>query len=116
MDEVLAAGLHGGITDYLDYLERMVVLGDDATRVSLLDGELPKLTATVRDLIEQHRPDSKGRCPCRPRWRRGRTPSCRVWATAHRHLIAVEPAAPPTSAARHVTPADHTTRAPSAGC
>lgn len=115
MDEVLAASLLGGITDHLDYLERLLALGDDHTRASILASELPKLTATVRDLIEQHRPDSQGRCPCRPRWRRGRTPSCRVWATAHRHLIAVEPAAPPT-AARHATPADQTTGAPSAGC
>ncbi|MGM1058372.1 hypothetical protein [Saccharothrix sp. Mg75] len=99
MDEALTAESHGDLTGHLDYLEHMLVLGDDATRTAILAGELPKLTATVRDLIEQHRPDSKGRCPCRPRWRRGRTPSCRIRATAHRHLIAVEPAAPPTSAA-----------------
>ncbi|GAB2994183.1 hypothetical protein [Saccharothrix stipae] len=116
MSEVLAASLPDGVTDYLDYLERMVELGDDATRASLLNGELPRLVATVRDLIEQHRPDSQGRCPCRPRWRRGRTPSCRIRATAHRRLIAVEPVAPPTGAARHATPADHSTRALSAGC
>lgn len=116
MDDAPAAGSHGGIADYLDYLERMVVLGDDTTRASLLNGELPKLVATVRDLIEQHRPDAKGRCPCRPWWRRGRTPSCRIRATAHRHLTAVEPDAPPTSAPRHATPADQSTGAQSAGC
>ncbi|QFZ20511.1 hypothetical protein [Saccharothrix syringae] len=115
MDDIPAAGSHGGITDYLDYLDRLVRLGDDATRASLLNGELPKLVATVRDLIEQHRPDSKGRCPCHTWWRRGRTPSCRVRATVHRHLIAVEPAAPRSSAARHATPADQTTGASSAG-
>lgn len=116
MDEVLAASLHGGITDHLDYLERLLALGDDHTRASILASELLRLTATVRDLIEQHRPDSEGRCPCRPWWRRGRTPSCRVWATAHRHLIAVESVAPPTGAARHAISAGQTTGAPSAGC
>lgn len=52
MDEVLAASLHGGITDHLDHLERLLALGDEDTQASVLAGELPKLMATVRDLIE----------------------------------------------------------------
>ncbi|GAA1309127.1 hypothetical protein [Saccharothrix xinjiangensis] len=114
MDDVLAAGLHSGLVERLDYLDRLAAHGDDTTRTMVLD---TRLTAPLRDLIKDHQPDARGRCPlCRPRWRRGRTPSYRVWATAHRQLIALEPAAPPTGAARHATPVDHTAGAPSAGC
>ncbi|CCH33005.1 hypothetical protein ABZ816_33375 [Actinosynnema sp. NPDC047251] len=105
MDEVLAANLHDGLTSILDAYDLMATEGGPTAHQALADSAVPRLTGTLRDLLDQHRSDPRGRCRiCQPRWRI-RPPRCRVLLIAHQHLIAVETPATPTRAARHATPA-----------
>ncbi|MEV0681710.1 hypothetical protein AB0I60_34830 [Actinosynnema sp. NPDC050436] len=106
MDEVLAASIHAELDGTLATYDRMAVDGDPTAHQALLTSGVLRLTGTIRDLLDEHRPDPRGRCrTCRPRWRIGRAPRCPVWFTVHRHLIAVEQPGTPTRAARHATPA-----------
>ncbi|SMC93445.1 hypothetical protein SAMN05661093_02979 [Kibdelosporangium aridum] len=56
------------------------------------------LTSAVREILELHQPDCKGRCRECTGWPRNRKFPCRVWLIAHRHLLIP----PPNQEVRHV--------------
>lgn len=90
VDRVLGQILRKAVGDRLDLLDELVSDADNRSLLSVARGELPRLISGWRDLLATHAPDSRGRCPeCSNPWR-PRVAPCRVWRTAHEHLVAVE--------------------------
>ena len=90
MDRVLGQILRKAVWDRLDLLDELVSDADNRSLLSVARGELPRLISGWRDLLATHAPDSRGRCSeCSNLWR-PRVAPCRVWWTAHAHLVAVE--------------------------
>jgi hypothetical protein len=89
LDESMSAQL-GTLADF-------VVRADDAALASVAKSEIPPLVATVRALLEEHKPDANGQCRvCKVRrvrflffwWRRPNVP-CRAYLTAFQHLVGI---------------------------
>ncbi|GAB3684803.1 hypothetical protein [Saccharopolyspora tripterygii] len=79
--------LRKAVLDRLDALDRAV--GEDAPEVLLpiARTELYRFTEALKTLLDDHEPDSGGRCPsCRGTLRRRPWP-CKVWQAAHQQLI-----------------------------
>ena len=74
-------------------LERLTAVEDMAVRtgshlsVRMARTHLKTITGGWRELLLQHQPDLKGRCPICSGWLRRRRWPCEVWVTAHHHLI-----------------------------
>jgi hypothetical protein len=83
----LEASLHEYLTDVAERANA----ADDHAAVPLAKLELPRIAAALRAILEEHRPDDRGRCPtCRTR-RFGRSPApCRAYLTAHLSLLVTE--------------------------
>jgi hypothetical protein len=88
MPHPAALALPTEVYRHLDYLNTLATDGDTASRAALADTEILRLTTAWRDLLDQHQPDNRGRCPRCSGWRRRRRYPCSVWATAYRHLLA----------------------------
>jgi hypothetical protein len=54
--------------------------------------QLKSITGGWRELLLEHQPDAKGRCPVCSGWLRRRRWPCQVWVTAHEHLLGEWPA------------------------
>jgi hypothetical protein len=73
-------------------LTRSVDESDTEKLADLARAELPLLVAALRDTLEEHRPDSRGRCPvCPPRFARLRLrrrghPPCRAYLAVQLRL------------------------------
>lgn len=106
MDEVLASTLRDAVLDRLNHLDLLATDGDEHSRAALAETEITRMTTAWRALLDQHQPDSNGRCPrCTSRWwSRGGTHPCSVWTTAHQHLIGENTRSSRTG--RHVPTAD----------
>ncbi|TWF92737.1 hypothetical protein FHU35_1619 [Saccharopolyspora dendranthemae] len=79
--------LRKAVLDRLDALDRAV--DEDAPEVLLpiARSELYRFTEALKTLLDDHEPDSDGRCPsCRGTLRRRPWP-CKVWQAAHHQLI-----------------------------
>ncbi|QWF81084.1 hypothetical protein [Amycolatopsis sp. CA-230715] len=99
MDEVLTATLQQTVVEHLNYLDVLVADGDTPSKAALAETEVARLTAAWRRLLDQHAPDSRGRCArCSPRWRHN---ECTVWETAHQQLIGDDAPSGPDRAGRH---------------
>ncbi|SFQ29416.1 hypothetical protein [Amycolatopsis rubida] len=87
MDEVLNSELQTAVHRRLDYLDDMAKNADDPSKSKLADTAIPQLTEGFRDLLAAHDTDELGRClSCSPRRFFGRV-ECKVWRSAHQHLI-----------------------------
>lgn len=93
MDENLTATLTAGVYERLDYLDRLALEGDDLSRAALAETEILRLTTAWRELLSQHSPDERGRCPQCSGWRRPHRHPCTVWTTAHQLIAADGPSA-----------------------
>jgi hypothetical protein len=96
MNKTLTTMLSRAVHGRLDYLDRLICRTDDRPPSSLADVEIARLTVTLRDLLNQHGQDDRGRCrECSGLFRRRAHP-CSVWTVAHQHLVAncVEPTGP----------------------
>ena len=90
----MQAAVHHRLTE----LTRSVDESDQERLISLAENEIPRLVAALREVLTEHEPDAKGRCPtCRRRqpWspfrRRRRTP-CRAYLAVRLRLDAEDPA------------------------
>ena len=91
---VTDTALRKAVLDRLDALDRAV--GEDAPEVLLpiARSELHRFTEALKTLLDDHEPDSDGRCPsCRGTLRRRPWP-CKVWQAAHHQLITDRSGAP----------------------
>lgn len=72
------------VMDRLAAVENMTLRSDAAHAAR---DYLRNITGGWREVLAEHQPDRKGRCPiCSGRLRRRRWP-CQVWVTAHQQLI-----------------------------
>lgn len=82
-------------------LERLAAVEDIAVRagsqlsVRMTRTHLKTITGGWRELLLEHQPDLRGRCPVCSGWLRRRRWPCQVWVTAHHHLIGGETPEPP---------------------
>ena len=87
MDEDSAASVQAAVIERLDYLDKLAIYGDRASRAAMATTEIARLTGAWRSLLEQHLPDSHGRCPRCSGWRLWQRRPCRVWRMVHEHLV-----------------------------
>jgi hypothetical protein len=82
--------LDKSLHDHLSDLVRLAANADDRTAVDLARAELPRMVAALKALLDEHRPDEKGRCStCRSRRFSRRLPApCRAYLAAHLCLTA----------------------------
>jgi hypothetical protein len=91
VDRVLGQILRQAVWDRLDMLDELARSADNGSLLSVARSELPRLTYGWRALLATHAPDSRGRCPqCSSHWRPRASP-CKVWRSAHEHLVSAEP-------------------------
>lgn len=81
----LDRSLHDRLGELVVKAER----GDDDTALDLARVELPKMVTALRALLDEHRPDERGRCAtCRTRrFSRKRPAPCRAYLAAHLCLV-----------------------------
>ncbi len=90
MDEILAATLSQAVHERLDYLDTLFECADDRSLSALADIEITRLTDTLRDMLDQHRPDARGRCRQCSGLFRHRAHPCSLWTVAHQHLVTAD--------------------------
>lgn len=85
MASSLFGQLDRSLHDRLGELARLARRADDETALQLARHDLPRLVTAVQALLDEHRPDERGRCQtCRRGRFRRRLPSpCRAYLTAH---------------------------------
>jgi len=83
MDE----NLRDAVLERLALLDRAVEDGETEALVPLARAEIHRLADCWRLLLTVHQPGEDGRCKACPGWLWHRRWPCRVWNTAHRHLI-----------------------------
>jgi hypothetical protein len=101
-DAVLSSALRDATYGWLDRLERLTRAVDVSSRAMLAETELVRLIVAWRALLGEHEPGQDGRCPSCSGWRQRRGYRCRVWVSAHRHLVTGEVTSQaPASGGRH---------------
>lgn len=83
--------LETSLHEYLAGVIERAGTADDAGAAALARLELPRIATALAQVLEEHEPDDRGRCPaCRTR-RLGRSPApCRAYLTAHLCLLVTE--------------------------
>jgi hypothetical protein len=83
--------LESSLHDYLSGVVERAQNADDRTTATMTRLELPRIATALQQVLEEHEPDDRGRCPtCRTR-RFGRAPApCRAYLTAHLCLLMTE--------------------------
>ncbi|MGH4026722.1 MAG: hypothetical protein ACRDRV_19290 [Pseudonocardiaceae bacterium] len=79
--------LRRAVLERLAAVEEMAVRTGSHLTVRVARTHLKTITGGWRELLLEHQPDLKGRCPVCSGWLRRRRWPCQVWVTAHRHLI-----------------------------
>ncbi|GAB3466452.1 hypothetical protein [Actinophytocola sediminis] len=95
MSSPIFGQLETSLADYLTDISGRARHGDDRAAADVARSELPKLIEALLGVLDEHSPDSTGRCTnCRP-GRFSRTPApCRAYLTAHLCLVDVTDEAP----------------------
>jgi hypothetical protein len=83
--------LRRAVLERLAAVEEMAVQTGSHLSVRVARTHLKTITGGWRELLLEHQPDLKGRCPVCSGWLRRRRWPCQVWVTAHRHLIGEGP-------------------------
>ena len=79
--------LRRAVLERLAAVEEMAVRTGSHLSVRVARTHLKTITGGWRELLLEHQPDLKDRCPVCSGWLRRRRWPCQVWVTAHRHLI-----------------------------
>ncbi|MGH3796237.1 MAG: hypothetical protein ACRDSP_15245 [Pseudonocardiaceae bacterium] len=79
--------LRRAVLERLAAVEEMAVRTGSHLSVRATRTQLRSITGGWRELLLEHQPDLKGRCPVCSGWLRRRRWPCQVWVTAHEHLI-----------------------------
>lgn len=79
--------LRRAVLERLAAVEEMAVRTGSHLSVRMARTHLKTITGGWRELLLEHQPDLKDRCPVCSGWLRRRRWPCQVWVTAHRHLI-----------------------------
>lgn len=87
--------LRRAVLDRLAAVEDIAVRAGSQLSVRVARSHLKTITGGWRELLLEHQPDLKGRCPVCSGWLRRRRWPCQVWVTAHHHLIGGETPEPP---------------------
>lgn len=87
MDEILASTLSDAVYGRLDYVDDLVDAADAESLRALATTEMARLTETVRAMLVQHEPDSRGHCPQCSGWLRHQRHPCSIWAVAHQRML-----------------------------
>jgi len=83
--------LESSLAGYLTGVTTRARHGDDRAVAAVARAELPKLVGALRAVLDEHSPDSAGRCARCRRRRFGRSPGpCRAYLTAHLCLVVVD--------------------------
>lgn len=92
MASSLFGQLDRSLHDRLGFLVGRALRGDDDAALNLAREEMPKVISALRALLEEHRPDERGRCEtCRRGRLRRRLPSpCRAYLAAHLCLVVTD--------------------------
>lgn len=72
------------VMERLAAVEELTLRADAA---SAARAQLKNITGGWREVLAQHQPNRKGRCPVCSGWLRRRRWPCQVWVAAHQHLI-----------------------------
>ncbi|MBO0839645.1 MAG: hypothetical protein J2O49_02355 [Sciscionella sp.] len=102
--------LDASVLAHIDHVTALAEHAGDTTAAELARAELPRLVGALRAVLDEHRPDARGRCRvCRGRslFRRAVAAPCRAYLNAYLSLtIDTEPpsAHPATESARPATP------------
>jgi hypothetical protein len=88
----LDRSLHARLGDLVRRAQR----GDDDTAANLARVELPKIITALRELLDEHTPDERGRCAtCRRKRFSRKLPSpCRAYLAAHLCLMITDEVRP----------------------
>jgi hypothetical protein len=83
--------LETSLHDYLAGVIERARTSDESAAADLARIELPRIATALQQVLQEHEPDDRGRCPtCRTR-RFGRAPApCRAYLTAHLCLLVTE--------------------------
>lgn len=87
MDEILTSTLRDAVYGRLTYVDDLVDAADAESLCALATSEMARLTETVRAMLVQHEPDSRGHCPQCSGWLRPRRHPCSVWTVAHQRML-----------------------------
>jgi hypothetical protein len=83
--------LESSLNGYLVELTRRGESADTTTALRIANHELPRVVAALRAVLDEHRPDDRGRCPTCRRRLFGRAPApCRAYLAAHLCLLVTE--------------------------
>jgi hypothetical protein len=82
--------MEASLQDYLATLSARAQTGGEHA-AQLARAELPRIVAALQALLDEHHPDSQGRCPtCRTRLFTRAPAPCRAYLTAHLCLLMTE--------------------------
>ncbi|WP_018681076.1 hypothetical protein [Actinokineospora enzanensis] len=83
--------MESSLRGYLADLGRRAEVDTEDAAAHLARTELPRVVAALRALLDDHRPDTNGRCPsCRTRLLTKAPAPCRAYLTAHLCLLVTE--------------------------
>jgi len=94
MDEILTSTLSDAVYGRLNYMDDLVDEADAESLRVLAATEMARLTETVRAMLIQHEPDSRGHCPQCSGWLRHRRHPCSIWTVAHQRMLGPADAGP----------------------
>jgi hypothetical protein len=83
--------IEASVQGYLTEITRRVQVSDGHAAATIARSELPRIAAALQAVLNEHKPDQRGRCrTCRRRLFRRAPSPCRAYLTAHLCLLPAE--------------------------
>lgn len=91
MSRTIFGHLKASVHDHVAGVITSAETADGSAALYLARSELPRVAAALRAVLDEHRPDERGRCRSCRRRRFGRAPTpCRAYLTAHLCLLTAD--------------------------